>query len=203
MRTAFRNRCGPGIVALCIVLILVCPAAAALNAEFAVFPNGTAYSASVEVAGLSEYEFVQQGLLGEKTDIDAHDILLNGTEGEVGFENLGSRIIFPEGNYTIHYTAAMRDNTLRVDFSQPYNVTLSLPAGLKVQNPLLGMISAGGHAETENESVIIRWEDTYYAECRFYTDTQERALVIFGTFWIALCAFFITPYLISRRRGGG
>jgi hypothetical protein len=201
MRTPCRDRCGPGIVALCIVLIFACPAAAALTAEFAVFQNGTAYKASVEVAGVSDYEFVRLGLLGEKTDIDAQNIRLNTTGGEVEFERSGSRITFPEGNYTIHYAAPIQNNDLRVDFSQPYNVTFKLPAGLKVQNPLLGMISTGGHAEKENDSVILRWEDAYYAECRFYTDTQERALVIFGTFWIALCAFFVTPFLISRRRG--
>ncbi|HDR74140.1 MAG TPA: hypothetical protein ENN85_09585 [Methanoculleus sp.] len=202
MRTSHRNRCYTGIAALCLVLLIGSIPAAALNATFTVAANGTAYNASIEVENADRYTFIERGLLGERIPKEVNSIRVSGPAGAVAFEDRGrGSITFPEGNYTITYRGFISDSSLQADFDQPYMVTVVLPAGLDVRNPFLGVISPGGEVTEEKDgAVIIAWETARFVEVRFYDDLRERALLIFGSFWIILCAIFILPYLIFRQK---
>jgi hypothetical protein len=201
MRTPSRDRCRQGLLALCLALILFTLPAGALSAEYEILGNGTGFLGSVEVEEADEYQFVEIGILGERVNVPAEDVVVTNESGVVAFEEKGgSRIGFPEGNYTIHYRAPVRDKSFQAVYDRPYTVEVLLPPEFDVQNPLLGYISPGGEVTAENESVRIRWEETRFVELRYYDSIMERALVIFGTFWLALCAIFLFPYLLMWMR---
>lgn len=180
----------------------------ALSADYEVYPNGTLYHGAVEVAEASEYFFYEPGMMGQRVSLQVSGVLLKNESGVVEFEESGSsEIKFPTGNYTVEFDAPLKDNYFNTVFSEPYEVTLHLPSGLNVGNPLLGMISTGGkvsaddtNASVTNGSVTIHWEKTRSPECRFYNEFQEQLLIIFGTLWLALLAVFLVPYMLARRR---
>ncbi len=160
-----------------------------------------AYNASIEVENADDYEFIERGMLGERIPQNVDAIRVLGPGGEVAFEDEGrGRITFPEGNYTIVYRGLIRDNSLQAEFDQPYTVDVVLPSGFDVRNPLLGVISPGGKASDADDAITVSWEETTFIEVRFYDELRERALLVFGSFWIILCAIFILPYLILRPR---
>jgi hypothetical protein len=160
-----------------------------------------AYNASIEVENADNFAFIERGLLGERIPQNVDAIRVLGPGGEVAYEEAGTgRIAFPEGNYTITYRGVIRDNSLQADFDNPYNVDVVLPPGFDVRNPFLGVISPGGTVREVDDAIIISWENTTFFEVRFYDELRERALLVFGSFWIILCAIFILPYLILRRK---
>src|SRR5512137_2100264 len=108
MRTPDRDRRGFAIAALCTALVaalLVLPGAA-LHAEYHVLPNGTAYNASIDVAGAQKFEFFETGMLGERIPQKVSNIEVAGNCSPCLFNMSGaSSITFPKGNYTIRYMA--------------------------------------------------------------------------------------------------
>ena len=159
------------------------------------------YTASVEVEQADEFAFIERGILGERIPQNVDAIRVEGSDGEVAYEEAGSgRITFPEGNYTITYRGIIRDNSLQAEFDSPYAVDVVLPPGFDVRNPLLGVISPGGEVREENDDVIVSWKEATFIEVRFYDALRERALLVFGSFWIILCAIFIIPDLLFRRK---
>jgi len=181
-------------------VILTAPVSA-LCADFRVLPDGTTYQAAVEVTG-SEYGFWMQGLLGERVPLAVDDVQVIGASGQVEYRKVNAATIaFPAGNYTIRYRAPIRDNHIQAVFDEPYSVTVHLPPGLDVQNPLLGLISPGGRVtEEENGSITIRWDRAPYVEVRFYDPGREILLNTFGTIWMIAAIVLLLPYLLSRRR---
>ena len=204
MRSPHRDRRGPAIVALCLALILTCTPAAAAEAAFRVLPDSTAYEASVQVTG-SEHAFWSPGLMGERVPLQVKEIKVLGPSGPIEYRDMGrGTITFPEGNYTITYRAPVRDNHFVAVFDEPYSVTLALPEGLDVKNPLIGMVSPGGLTSPgPNGTTEVTWDQTAVVEVRFYTPEREILLTTFGTIWLAVALVLILPLIISRRKGGG
>ncbi len=201
MRTSPRDRCRPALLALCLTLILICTPAAAEEATFRVLPGGTAYEGSVQVTA-SEYAFWSPGLLGERIPIKAEDVEVLGPEGPIEYRDRGrGAITFPEGSYTISYRAPLRDNHFVVTFDEPYAVTLILPPGLEVKNPLLGMVSRGGAVSSGPDGALeITWSQVRVVEIRFYTPERELLLTTFGTIWLAAAIVLLLPFFISWGR---
>ena len=204
MRTSGRDRCRFRVFALCFVLILLSASvfcASGLEAHYYVFDNATGYHALVETEDTDRYEFVQPGLLGEKVPLEAWNISLfykNGTEAP--FEDKGRHIEFEKGNYTTGYDAEFKNKDFQVVYNRPYNSTLYLADGYDVRNPLLGMVSQGGEVSENDGTISVSWTKKVFCECRFYDGFQEEILIIFGTFWIALLAVFLIPYLMMRQK---
>jgi hypothetical protein len=175
----------------------------AQEAVIRVLPDGTAYEASVEVMG-SEHAFWTPGMMGERVPLQVEDLEVLGSAGPIDYRETRRGVIaFPEGNYTITYRAPVRDNLLVATFDTPYAVTVALPEGVDVRNPLIGMVSAGGVISSgPNGTTEIAWERITVAEVRFYTPDREILLTTFGTIWLAVALVLILPLLISRRRGG-
>lgn len=166
-------------------------------------PGGTTYEASVEVTG-SEHAFWTPGLMGERVPLQVEDLEVLDPSGPVEYRETGmGAIAFPEGNYTITYRAPVRDNHLVAAFDSPYAVTVTLPEGFDVRNPLIGMISPGGVVSSgPNGTTEVAWDRITVAEVRFYTPDREILLAAFGTVWIVVALVLILPLLISRRREG-
>lgn len=203
MRTSHRDRRGPAFTALCLALILISAPAAAEEAVVRVLPGGTAYEASITVTG-SEHAFWTPGMMGERTPLQVEDLEVVGSAGPVEYQEAGRGIItFPEGNYTITYRAPLRDNYLVTAFDTPYAVTVDLPRGLDVRNPLIGMVSPGGAISSgPNETTEIAWDRIRVVEVRFYTPDREIMLATFGTIWLSVALVLILPLLMSRRKDG-
>lgn len=203
MQAPHRDRCGPALAALCLALILIAAPAAAQEAVVRVLPDGTAYEASITVTG-SEHTFWTPGMMGERVPLQVEDLEVLGSAGPVEYREEGRGIItFPEGNYTITYRAPVRDNHLVVTFDTPYAVTVDLPEGFDVRNPLIGMVSPGAEISAgPNGTTEIFWERIAVAEARFYTPDRVILLTTFGTVWLAVALVLILPLLISRRRDG-
>lgn len=209
MRPANRDRCKHRVASLSIALIilsvLIIFPVSGLNAQYYVYDNASSFHAVVEIQNTDKFEFIQPGLMGEKVPLEASNISLfydNGTNAI--FEDKGRSIVFEKGNYTAGYDAELKNKDFQAIFDNFYNVTLYLPQGYDVRNPLLGMVSTGGNVSTvktgDIESVKIEWTKKAFCEARFYDAFQVQLLTIFGTFWIALLAVFLVPYIITRKK---
>ena len=166
-------------------------------------PDGTAYDASITVSG-SEHAFWTPGMLGERVPLQVENLEVLDPSGPVEYQDAGRGVItFPEGNYTITYRAPVRDNHLVAAFDTPHAVTVALPGGFDVRNPLIGMVSPGAVISTgSNGTTEVAWDRINLVEVRFYTPEREILLTTFGTIWIAVAAVLILPLLISRRKEG-
>lgn len=184
---------------------MICTAGAgALNASFRIAPGGMAYSAAVEVAGATEYSFWDYGPLGERIPRTVSNVSLRGSCGNCSFTWLDPFTMnFTEGNYTVLYSGQILENHLQGAFGSPYHVSVLLPRGLDVRNPLLGMRSPGSGIEENASFLLIEWNSTRSFELRYYTPERERLLLIFGILWLVGLVLVLIPYLLSRRGQGG
>ena len=55
-------------------MLAAIPSAGALSADYLIFPNGTAYRASIEIVDSSRYEFVDTGMLGEPVPLTVGEV---------------------------------------------------------------------------------------------------------------------------------
>ena len=191
-------------------LIIVSPAGA-LSAEYLIFPNGTAYRASIEIADATQYEFVDSGMFGEPVPLTAGEIQLSGNCSPCSFNttkpSFTSNIVtltFERGNYTVSYVSPLQDNHLQVSFRNPYHVNITLPQEFAVQNPLLAGISPGANVTRfADNTTLIQWNQTMSVDLRFYDTGREALLYFFLQFMGILAVVMLLPFLISRKKRGG
>jgi hypothetical protein len=204
MRTSDRNRCRSTRAAGCVAIIIALFAApcAALYAEYHVLPNGTAYNASIDLSGVDRFEFSEVGILGERIPIRAGNIRLDGNCSPCNYTSNGvSAISFEKGNYTLFYTAPLREFHLQATFDKPYSVKVSLPEGFDAKNPLLAGISPGATVNAgSNNSTTILWNKTMAVDLRFYDRNREALLYLFGNFWIVIAIVLLMPFFLTMRR---
>jgi len=201
MRTAHRNRRRYSVALIGLALILLCVCGvSALSANFSVAENGTLYTAEIELLQSDTFAFTEPGVLGEPVPVEVTGIVLSNESGPVNYTEERSAIRFPEGNYTIRYTAPLSANELTVMLDDASNITISLPEQYAVTNPLLGYVSSGGEVNTTGNGTTVSWDEARSAQVRYYDAFQEQALIIFGTFWIGLVVIFLVPYMIVRRK---
>jgi len=182
-------------------MVICTTGAAALNASFQVSPGGTAYSAVVEVSGTGEYSFWNYGLLGERIPQQVTNVSLRGACGNCSFDWIDPFTMnFTPGNYTVLYDGQIQQNQLQGNFDSPYHVSVLLPQGLDVRDPVLGMRSPGSEIAENGSSLTVEWNSTDSFQLRFYDPERERLLLIFGVLWLAGLAIALIPYYLSRRR---
>jgi hypothetical protein len=184
--------------------MVICTAGAgAANASFRISPGGMAYSAAVEVAGADGFSFWDSGPLGERIPRSVSNVSLQGDCGNCSFDWIDPFTMkFTKGNYTILYSGQILENHLQGTFDSPYHVSVTLPEGLDVRDPFLGMRSPGSEITGNASSLTIDWNSTRSFELRFYTPERERLLLIFGALWIVGLVLVLVPYLLSRRVRG-
>jgi hypothetical protein len=183
------------------------PAASALSADYRVYPNGTAYNASIEIINTDRYEFAEVGFLGENVAVNVDHVSLSGNcSPSCGFNwskgwGRPSAITFERGNYTVSYMAPLKDNTLQASYKNQYNVSVQLPAELDVRNSLLASISPGANVTrfTDN-TTLITWNKIPSFEIRFYDQWREQILYLFGNFWIVIAIVLLLPFLLVMKR---
>ncbi len=165
-------------------------------------PNGTAYNASVEVADAERFEFYELGVLGERVPVKAGNIGLAGNCSPCRFNTSGAfALTFDKGNYTIFYTAPLRDFHFQAAFEKPYSVNVTLPEEFDVRNPLLAGISPGATIIGEyDNSTTVRWNRTTAVDLRFYDQNREALLYLFGNFWVVIAIVLLMPFLLTMRR---
>ncbi|MFA6363603.1 DUF5803 family protein [Methanoregula sp.] len=208
MRTPNRDRRRFAIIALCAALIitLAIPSAGALNATYQVLPNGTSYTASVDLAGASKYMFADTGILGENVPITVTNVTLiaeNGTPVNFNWTIMWSApsvITFPKGNYTVTYIAPLHDNHLQGNYLSPYSVNVTMPGEYDVRNPLLAGISTGANVTRfQDNSTQVTWNKTMSFDLRFYDQNREELLYMFAEFMVILAVILLMPFLLMRK----
>lgn len=187
--------------------MLIVPPAGALSADYRVFPNGTAYLASLDIVDVSQYAFSDVGMLGENVPLTVGGVQLFANNGsEIPFNwttrwGSPSIITFDKGNYTVSYIAPLRDNHLQGAFEKPYNISVQLPAEFDVRNPLLAGMSIGANVthRPDNTTYVV-WNKTPSFDLRFYDHNRESLLFMFGEFWLIIAVVLLVPFLMMRKR---
>jgi hypothetical protein len=211
MRTPDRNQRGSAIAALCtalIILLAAIPSAGALSADYLIFPNGTAYRASIEIVDSSRFEFVDTGMLGEPVPLTVGEVQLSGNCSPCRFNQSGPSftsnvraLTFERGNYTVSYVSPLRDNHLQVSFKSPYHVNITLPQEFNVQNPLLAGMSPGANVTRfPDNTTLIQWNKTLSADLRFYDQDRETLLYFFLQFMGIIAVVMLLPFLLTMRK---
>jgi hypothetical protein len=209
MRTSDRDRRRSALAALCaalVILLTAIPVAGALSADYRVFPNGTAYNVSIEISNADRYLFADVGFLGEDVAINVENVNLTGNCSPCEFNwskgwGRPSVITFDRGNYTVSYTAPLKDNTLQAEYDTPYNVSINLPAELDVRNPLLASFSSGANVTRfSDNTTFIQWNKIRAFEIRFYDQWREQLLYLFGNFLIVIAIVLLLPFLLMMKR---
>jgi hypothetical protein len=190
-----------------VILLVVVPPAGALSADYWIFPNGTAYQASIEINDTSRYEFADIGFMGETVPLMVGDVHLmaNGTSVEFNQSTPWGRpqaITFTPGNYTVSYIAPLRDNHLQGVFEKPYNVNVTIPQEFDVRNPLLAGLSTGANVTRFfDNTTLVQWNRSYTFDLRFYDETREQFLYFFLQFMgILIVVLVVIPYILSLKR---
>jgi hypothetical protein len=183
------------------------PPAGALSADYRIFPNGTAYQASIEINDTSRYEFVDIGFMGENVPLTVGDVLLMVNGSPVGFNSSipwgqPQTITFPKGNYTVSYIAPLKDNHLQGVFENPYHVNVTIPQEFDVRNPLLAGLSNGANVTRfSDNTTLVQWNRSYTFDLRFYDETREQILYFFLQFMgILVVVLVVIPYILSMKR---
>jgi hypothetical protein len=168
-----------------------------------VLPNGTAFIGTVELQDAGSYHFTETGTLGEQVAMPVSMVSLSGPCDPCPFNLSGSSgITFPQGNYTLTFQGRLQDFHLLLTYDQPTNVSITLPAGYNLTNPLLGSTSPGARVSVAGNETRVSWNQTRQAEIRFYDTGREELLYLFGQFWLILAVVMLLPYILTRRRRG-
>lgn len=175
---------------------------AALDGSFAVLQNGSVYRGTIPLVDEETYAFTEPGFLGERVPLRVSDVRLLQEDREVPVTwSRPTEIKFPKGNYTLEYSAPVKENHLVFTYQEPSAVEIRIPASFRVDNPLLGMVSMGGAVSRGQDNVtVIHWNATRNAEVRFYDEGRETLLSFFAQFWVVIAVVLLMPYLLTWRR---
>ena len=178
-----------------------------MSADYQVFPNGTAYQASIEINDTSRYEFADIGFMGENVPLTVGDVRLTANGTSVAFNQSTpwgqpQSITFTKGNYTVSYIAPLRDNHLQGVFEKPYNVNVTIPQEFDVRNPLLAGLSTGANVTRfSDNTTLVQWNRSYTFDLRFYDETREQLLYFFLQFMgILIVVLVVIPYVLSMKK---
>jgi hypothetical protein len=163
--------------------------------------TGSSYHALAEVNDTDKFDIVQSGMMGERVPIPVTNLTLVRDGVNASFKTEREGIRFDKGNYTIGYDGRISGNAFQILYTDPVQVTITLPGKYKVDNPLLTSIQPSGSniSQTQNET-IIRWDKTRYIDLRYYDAGQETLLSIFGQFWFIIAIMLLLPFIFSYRR---
>jgi len=165
-------------------------------------PNGTAYNASLEVINIDRFDFYDFGVLGERIPVKATDIEITGNCSPCNFTMNGpSAITFTKGNYTLFYTAPLKDYHLQEAYEEAYSVNVTIPEEFDVRNPLLAGMSPGSTIVSGPEnSTTVMWNKTTSIDLRFYDKNREALLYLFANFWVIIAIVLLVPFFLTRKK---
>ncbi len=147
--------------------------------------------------------------MGESIPLAAGEINLTTNGSPVAFNHSApwgrpQAITFAKGNYTVSFTAPLRDNHLQGVFEKPYHVNVTIPEEFDVRNPLLASLSAGANVTRfPDNTTLVQWNRSYAFDLRFYDGNQEQLLYFFLQFMgILVVVLVVIPYFLSIKRSG-
>lgn len=177
-----------------------------MSAEYRIYPNGSAYQVAREINDTTRFEFADIGIMGESVPVTVGNVNLTENGSPVPFNmstpwGRPAAITFARGNYTISYTAPLRDNHLQGVFEKPYHVNVTIPEEFDVRNPLLAGLSAGANVTRyPDNTTLVQWNASYAFDLRFYDQTREQLLYFFLQFMgILVVVLVIIPYILSIK----
>lgn len=173
---------------------------AAVNLSATLQKDGKTYNATVLVNNSDRYDLIQPGMVGERIPLDARNISVRNETDEISVKPDRGVLSYPPGNYTIRYDGLVTANTFQFLFTEPANVTVTLPDPFLVGNPLLTSLQpAGSVISTGNNATSVSWNLVRSVELRFYDEGQEHLLFLFAQFWLIIAVVLLLPFFLSKR----
>lgn len=189
------------ITAFCLTaLILWILPVAGITFSASVDEDGKGYSAVVLVNNTDRYELIQPGMVGERIPLETKNLTVRNETDILSLTPDRGILTFPRGNYSISYEAMVNANTMQFLFTEPANVTVSIPQPFMVTNPLLTSIQpSGSKLEEGNNTTNISWKQVRSVEIRYYDEGQEHLLYLFAQFWLIIAVVLLLPFFLSRN----
>lgn len=189
------------ITAFCLTaLILWILPVAGITFSASVDEDGKGYSAVVLVNNTDRYELIQPGMVGERIPLETKNLTVRNETDILSLTPDRGILTFPRGNYSISYEAMVNANTMQFLFTEPANVTVSIPRPFMVTNPLLTSIQpSGSKLEEGNNTTNISWKQVRSVEIRYYDEGQEHLLYLFAQFWLIIAVVLLLPFFLSRN----
>lgn len=189
------------IITCCIAsLILFIIPVAGINLSALVHEDGEQYSATVLINNTDRYDLIQPGMVGERIPLDVRNLSVLNETGELSIKPDRGALTFPSGNYTLRYDASVTANTLQFLFTDPANVSVTLPHPYQVGNPLLTSLQPSGSVTTtSNNSTTVTWNKVRSVELRYYDEGQEHLLFLFAQFWLIIAVVLLLPFFLSKK----
>ncbi len=189
------------ITAFCLTaLILWILPVAGITFSATVDKDGKGYSAVVLVNNTDRYELIQPGMVGERIPLETKNLTVRNETDILSLTPDRGILTFPRGNYSISYEAMVNANTMQFLFTEPANVTVSIPRPFMVTNPLLTSIQpSGSKLEEGNNTTNISWKQVRSVEIRYYDEGQEHLLYLFAQFWLIIAVVLLLPFFLSRN----
>lgn len=163
--------------------------------------DGKGYQALVIVNNTDRYELIEPGMIGERIPLQVTNLSVhNETESLVIAPDRGI-LNFPKGNYSISDEAPVTANTFQFLFTEPANVSVTLPPPFLIGNPLLTSLQPSGSTTTEgNNTTTVSWNQVRSVELRYYDEGQEHLLFFFVQFWLIIAVVMLLPFFLSRNK---
>jgi hypothetical protein len=189
------------ITAYCLTALILCILpVAGITFSASVDEDGKGYSAVVLVNNTDRYELIQPGMVGERIPLETKNLTVRNETDILSLTPDRGILTFPRGNYSISYEAMVNANTMQFLFTEPANVTVSIPRPFMVTNPLLTSIQpSGSKLEEGNNTTNISWKQVRSVEIRYYDEGQEHLLYLFAQFWLIIAVVLLLPFFLSRN----
>lgn len=189
------------ITAICLTALILCIIpVAGTTFSAAVDEDGKRYYAAVVVNNTDRYELIQPGMVGERIPLETKNLTIRNETSPLTLTPDRGILTFPKGNYSIAYESAVTSNTMQFLFTEPTNVTVSIPHPFMVTNPLLTSIQPSGSKLKEgNNTTNISWNQVRSVEIRYYDEGQEHLLFLFAQFWLIIAVVLLLPFFLSRN----
>lgn len=189
------------ITAYCLTALILCILpVAGITFSASVDEDGKGYSAVVLVNNTDRYELIQPGMVGERIPLETKNLTVRNETDILSLTPDRGILTFPRGNYSISYEAMVNANTMQFLFTEPANVTVSIPRPFMVTNPLLTSIQpSGSKLEEGNTTTNISWKQVRSIEIRYYDKGQEHLLYLFAQFWLIIAVVLLLPFFLSRN----
>ena len=185
------------IAAFCLATLILCIIpVAGITFSATVDEDGKRYYAAVLVNNTDRYELIQPGMVGERIPLETKNLTVRNETDALTLTPDRGVLTFPKGNYSISYESAVMSNTMQFLFTEPANVTVSVPHPYMVTNPLLTSIQPSGSKLEEGNNT---WNQVRSIELRYYDEGQEHLLFLFAQFWLIIAVVLLLPFFLSRN----
>ncbi len=211
MRTPNRNRPDHRSTAFSLIILglaavlLLCtaPVSAENVAHYTVPANGSVVYANISFDNLSSYNLVAPGFFGDETALmGVTNLRLVNESGAAITPKVTNNGVytFAKGNYTLQYTAPVRDGPLHFSYPAAFNVTVMLTNPQTTGHMILGKPSNGGVITYTDNATIVTFTGVNQATVPFYAEGRDLIIYIFAGVWLLVLAVVFGWYRALKNR---